>query len=281
MTDTRQLPSGEWEVVTEQGTIIAEHVVNASGYHARQVGAMAGLDLPITTMLHHYVVTDAVPEFEEMEFEIPVTRDDFFCGYVRREQGSAPIGLYDKQDPQAVWLDGCPWDSSSDLFEPNWEGTTPWLANCFERMPALMNLGIKQVVNGGITHTPDGAMLLGPAPGLRNYWLASGAVGIAWGPGAGRALAQWMIDGSADISTRAFDPRRFGIWADADYARTRATEDHTLRQAMPFPQHQRNSCRGIKVSGAYDRTAALGAIFEEAGGWERPRIYAPEPLGWR
>ena len=282
VTDTRQLPSGEWEVVTEQGTIIAEHVVNASGYHARQVGAMAGLDLPITTMLHHYVVTDAVPEFEEMEFEIPVTRDDFFCGYVRREQGSALIGLYDKQDPQAVWLDGCPWDSSNDLFEPNWEGITPWLENCFERMPALMNLGIKQVVNGGITYTPDGAMLLGPAPGLRNYWLASGAtVGIAWGPGAGRALAQWMIDGSADISTRTFDPRRFGIWADADYARTRATEDYTLRQAMPFPQHQRNSCRGIKVSGAYDRTAALGAIFEEAGGWERPRIYAPEPLGWR
>ena len=234
VTDTRQLPSGEWEVVTEQGTIIAEHVVNASGYHARQVGAMAGLDLPITTMLHHYVVTDAVPEFEEMEFEIPVTRDDFFCGYVRREQGSALIGLYDKQDPQAVWLDGCPWDSSNDLFEPNWEGITPWLENCFERMPALMNLGIKQVVNGGITYTPDGAMLLGPAPGLRNYWLASGAtVGIAWGPGAGRALAQWMIDGSADISTR-FDPRRFGIWADADYARTRATEDYTLRQAMPF-----------------------------------------------
>ena len=282
VTDTRQLPSGEWEVVTEQGTIIAEHVVNASGYHARQVGAMAGLDLPITTMLHHYVVTDAVPEFEEMEFEIPVTRDDYFCGYVRREQGSALIGLYDKQDPQAVWLDGCPWDSSNDLFEPNWEGITPWLENCFERMPALMNLGIKQVVNGGITYTPDGAMLLGPAPGLRNYWLASGAtVGIAWGPGAGRALAQWMIDGSADISTRAFDPRRFGIWADADYARTRATEDYTLRQAMPFPQHQRNSCRGIKVSGAYDRTAARGAIFEEAGGWERPRIYAPEPLGWR
>lgn len=282
VTDTRQLPSGEWEVVTEQGTIIAEHVVNAGGYHARQVGAMAGLDLPITTMLHHYVVTDSVPEFEGMSHEIPVTRDDYFCGYIRREQGSALIGLYDKQDPQAVWLDGCPWDSANELFEPNWDGITPWLENCFERMPTLMNRGIKRVVNGGITYTPDGAMMLGPAPGLRNYWLACGAtVGIAWGPGAGRALAQWMIDGSADISTRAFDPRRFGIWADSDYARTRATEDYTLRQAMPFPQHQRDSCRGIKTSGAHDRTVALGATFEEAGGWERPRLYAPDPLGWR
>ncbi|SLN72093.1 4-methylaminobutanoate oxidase (formaldehyde-forming) [Roseovarius albus] len=282
VTETRQLPSGEWEVVTDQGTITAEHVVNAGGYHARQVGALAGLDLPITTMQHHYVVTDAVPEFADMGHEIPVTRDDYFCGYIRREQGSALIGLYDKQDPQAVWLDGCPWDSENELFEPNWDGITPWLENCFERMPALMNRGIKRVVNGGITYTPDGAMMLGPAPGLRNYWLACGAtVGIAWGPGSGRALAQWMIDGSADISTRAFDPRRFGVWADEDYAKARATEDYTLRQAMPYPQHQRDTCRGIKKSGAHDHTTTLGATFEEAGGWERPRLYAPEPLGWR
>lgn len=282
VTGLTQLPSGEWQVKTEQGTIIAQHVVNAAGYHARQVGAMVGLDLPITTMLHHYVVTDAVPEFAAMAHEIPVTRDDYFCGYIRREQGSALIGLYDKQDPQSVWPDGCPWDSENELFEPNWDGITPWLENCFKRMPALMNRGIKRVVNGGITYTPDGAMLLGPAPGLRNFWLACGAtVGIAWGPGAGRALAEWMIEGSAGISTRAFDPRRFGIWADADYARQRATEDYTLRQAMPYPQHQRQTYRDVKRSGAHDRTAALGATFEEAGGWERPRLYAPEPMGWR
>ena len=282
VTGTRQLPGGEWGVTTEQGVVTAEHVVNAAGYHARRVGAMAGLDLPITTMLHHYVVTDAVPEFDAMGHEIPVTRDDYFCGYVRREQGSALIGLYDKQDPQAVWLDGCPWDSANELFEPNWDGITPWLENCFERMPALMNRGIKRVVNGGITYTPDGAMMLGPAPGLKNYWLACGAtVGIAWGPGAGRALAEWMVEGSANVSTRAFDPRRFGVWADADYARARATEDYTLRQAMPYPQHQRAARRDVKRSGAHDRTAALGATFEEAGGWERPRLYAPEPLGWR
>mgnify|MGYP001800259934 CR=1 FL=1 len=282
VTGLRQRPSSEWRVETEQGTITAQHVVNAGGYHARQVGQMVGLDLPITTMLHHYVVTETVPEFERMDHEIPVTRDDHFCGYIRREQGSALIGLYDKQDPQAVWRDGCPWDSANDLFDPNWDGIMPWLQNCFERMPCLTNLGLKRVVNGGITYTPDGAMMLGPAPGLRNFWLACGAtVGIAWGPGAGRALAQWIVEGSADISTRAFDPRRFGVWADAEYAHARATEDYTLRQAMPYPQHQRESCRGIKLSGAHSRTAALGAVFEEAGGWERPRIYGPEPLTWR
>jgi len=126
-------------------------------------------------------------------------------------------------------------------------------------------------------------MLLGPAPGLENYWLACGAtVGIAWGPGAGRALAQWMVHGSADISTRAFDPRRFGVWADADYARARATEDYTLRQAMPYPQLQRRARRDIKQSGAHACAHTLGALYEEAGGWERPRLYAAdEPLGWR
>ena len=280
--DTKQRSDGCWEVFTENETIIAEHIVNAGGYHAKQVGAMAGLDLPITTMLHHYVVTDDVPAFSKMDHEIPVTRDDYFCGYVRREQHSALIGLYDKQDPKSVWLDGCPWESANELFDPNWEGITPWLENCFERMPSLTERGIKRVVNGGITYTPDGAMMLGPAPGLKNYWLACGAtVGIAWGPGAGRALAEWMIEGSANISTRAFDPRRFGIWADQDYAKARATEDYTLRQAMPYPQHQRQTFRDIKMSGAHQQTAALGAVYEEAGGWERPKLYGADPLSWR
>ncbi len=283
VTGVMQLPGGEWCVTTEQGEIICEHVVNAGGYHARQLGAMSGLDLPITTMQHHYVVTDDVPEFADMQHEIPVTRDDYFCGYLRREQNSVLIGLYDKQDPRAVWLDGCPWESESELFEANLDGITPWLENCFERCPVLMDRGIKQIVNGGITYTPDGAMLLGPAPGLRNYWLACGAtVGIAWGPGAGRALAQWMIHGSAEVSTRGFDPRRFGAWADKDYSRRRATEDYTLRQAMPYPQIQRQSCRNIRLSAVHKFTATAGALYEDVAAWERPRLYTrSEPLGWR
>ena len=282
VTDVKQLANSEWQVTTQQGMIRCEHVVNAGGYHARQIGAFSGLDLPITTMLHHYVVTDDVPEFEAMDHEIPVTRDDYFCGYLRREQNSALIGLYDKQDPQSVWLQGCPWESENELFEPNLENIMLWLENCFERCPGLLERGIKRIVNGGITYTPDGSMLLGPAAGLKNYWLACGAtVGIAWGPGAGRTLAQWMAHGSAEISTRAFDPRRFGIWSDAEFSRIRSTEDYTLRQAMPYPQHQRETMREIKTSGTYQQTKALGALFEEAGGWERPRIYAPEPFGWR
>ena len=284
VTDVRLLASGEWQLITEKGEVVCEHLVNAAGYHARQVGALSGLDLPITSLQHHYVITDKVSAFAEMEHEIPVTRDDYFCGYIRREQDGALIGLYDKQDPQAVWLEGCPWESESELFAPRLDAIAPWLENCFQRCPSLAERGIKRIVNGGITYTPDGAMLLGPAPGLENYWLACGStVGIAWGPGAGRALAQWMIEGSAEISTRAFDPRRFGIWADKDYAAARSREDYTLRQAMPFPQLQRQTWRNIRRSGAHDATTALGALFEEAGGWERPRLYgtAEEPLSWR
>ena len=275
VTDVNQRPSGEWEVITDKGAITCEHVVNAGGYHAKQIGRFSGLNLPITTIQHHYIVTEDVPEFEDMDHEIPVTRDDYFSGYLRREQKGGLIGIYDKQNPQPAWLDGCPWESENELFEPNWEGITPWLQRCFERFPKLMDLGIKRTLNGGITYTPDGVMILGPAPGLKNYWLACGATaGIAWGPGAGRMLAQWMVHGGADVSTRAFDPRRFGIWVNSEYARQRCIEDYKQRNSLPYPAQQKWTMRDLKTSGVHTRTKALGAVYEEAGGWERPRFYA-------
>lgn len=288
VTGISAAPGGEWNVETEQGSILCEHVVNAGGYHARQIGFFTGLDLPIMPMQHHYVVTDRVPAFESMAHEIPVTRDDYFTGYLRREQGGALIGLYDTHDAVAKWRDGCPWDSENELFEPDFDRIAPWLEKCFERYPSLMNLGIKRIVNGAITYTPDGHPLVGPAPGLRNYWLACGAtVGIAWGPGMGRALAQWMVHGTAKISMRGFDPRRFGRWVDEDYAYTRGRENYMTRLSLPYPQDQYETCRGIRLSGAHDRTHALGAIYEDAGGWERPRVYGrpewngAEPKTWR
>jgi dimethylglycine dehydrogenase len=279
VTGVRQFASGEWEVQTEKGNVRCEHIVNAGGYHAKQIGQWSGLDLPITTMQHHYVVTDDVSALDGMDREFPVMRDDHYCGYMRREQRGILIGLYDKQAPKAKWLEGCPWESEHELFEPDWDNITPWLGNFFERCPSLADQGIKRVVNGGITYTPDGAMILGPAPGLRNYWLACGAtVGIAWGPGAGRTLAQWMVHGSAQVSTRAFDPRRFGAWADTSYATERAIEDYTMRISIPLPGEQKLTRRDVKLSGAHARTKSLGAVYEEAGGWERPRWYALDEL---
>lgn len=288
VTDVVQTITGEWDVVTERGTIRAEQVVNAGGYHARQIGVFSGLDLPIVPMQHHYAVTEDVPAFDAMDHEIPVTRDDHFTGYLRREQKGALIGLYDTHDAISKWVDGCPWESESELFEPDYERITPWLEKCFERAPALMDLGIKRIVNGGITYTPDGAPLVGPAPGLQNYWLCCGAtVGIAWGPGMGKYLVQWMTEGTADISMRGFDPRRFDRHVDRSVVLNRTREDYMTRLALHFPQEQYETSRNRRLSGAHDRTRALGAIYEDAGAWERPRLYAPadwqgkEPRTWR
>lgn len=288
VVDIRPTGTGEWDVVTENGTIRCEHVINAGGYHARQIGEFSGLDLPIVPMQHHYIVTDKVPEFAALDAEIPVTRDDHFTGYLRQEQGGALIGLYDTHDALPKWADGCPWESESELFEPDFDRITPWLEKCFARFPSLTEIGIKQIVNGAITYTPDGSPLTGPAPGLKNYWLACGVtVGISWGPGLGKYLAQWIVHGTAEVSMRGLDPRRFGPWADRDYVMARCREDYMVRLSLPFPQDQREVSRNIRTSGVYEQTKALGAIFEDAGAWERPRLYAPEawqgtePRTWR
>jgi dimethylglycine dehydrogenase len=274
----RRLASGEWQIGSERGDIVCEHVVNAAGTYARQVGEWVGLDLPVTNMTHHYIVTDTVPEFEDLEVELPVVRDDrLVSGYVRMEQKSGLIGIYEKADPNHVWDDGTPWEAEHELFEPDYERIMPWLENAFERMPVLAELGIKRVVHGAITHPPDGNMLLGPAPGLENFWCCCGSqIGIAWGPGAGRYLAQWMVHGAADINMREFDPRRFGPFADRGYQIAKAREDYLLRHEIPYPGLNRPAARPVKTSPLYARLADAGAVYEEIFGWERPRWFAPE-----
>jgi dimethylglycine dehydrogenase len=275
-----QLAGGEWRLTTEQGDIVCEHVVNAAGYHARQVGAWTGLDLPIALFEHHYLVTDTVPELLSWDGEVPVVRDNYARGYTRQEQKSMLIGIYDTQAPHQSWPEETPWDSENELFEPNFDAIAPWLERAFERLPALADLGIKRVVNGAIPYTPDGAMLLGPAPGLRNHWLACGAmIGICWGPGAGRYLAQLMVHGAADISMRPYDPRRFGGYADRDFVVTRSSEEYSVRQEeLPYPTLHRQAGRSRRKSALHDILAARRAIFEEVFGWERPAWYVPDGM---
>ncbi|MDX6752426.1 FAD-dependent oxidoreductase [Geminicoccaceae bacterium 1502E] len=274
--DVKPEPNGEWRVFTEQGEIVCEHVVNAAGTYARQVGQWVGLDVPTTSMTHHYLITDTVPEFLELEKELPVVRDDrLVSGYIRMEQKSGLIGIYEKSNPNTVWLDGCPWEAEHELFEADLDRIMPWLENAMERMPVLSQLGIKRTVHGAISHPPDGNPLVGPAPGLRNYWLACGCqIGIGWGPGLTRELARWMVHGSADLSMRDFDPRRFGRFADPAYQVAKAREDYVLRHEIPFPHLNRLAGRPVKPSALYDRLKARGAVFEEVYGWERPRWFA-------
>jgi len=278
-TDIKRLPSGEWKVFTEQGDITCEHVVNAGGTYARQVAAWMGHDLPMANTTHHYLVTEAVDEFKDLDFELPVVRDDMtYSGYIRMEQKSGLIGIYEKSQPATIWDDGTPWDVEHELFQADYDRIMDHLEHALERMPVLANYGIKREVHGAIPMPPDGNMLLGPTPGLKNSWCCCGShVGIAWGPGAGMYLAQWMVHGSAEISMRDFDPRRFGAFAyDRDYQIERAKEDYVLRHEIPYPGRQRHACRPRKTSPLYEKLKARGAIHEEVYGWERPRWFCTD-----
>jgi dimethylglycine dehydrogenase len=275
-TNITQQPSGEWLVETEQGAILCEHVVNAGGTYARQMGEWSGLQLPMTSMTHHYFVTEEVPEFRDLERELPVIRDDRkVSGYIRMEQKKGLIGIYEKANPNTVWEDHCPWEAENELFAADYDRVMPWLEESLNRMPIFAELGISRDVHGAISHPPDGNPLIGPAPGVRNYWCCCGTqIGIGWGPGLTRELARWMVHGAADISMRDYDPRRFGSYATKDWQVIKAKEDYCLRHEIPFPHFNRLAGRPIKPSPLYDTLKAKGAVFEEVYGFERPRWFA-------
>lgn len=275
-TDIKQQPSGEWKVSTEHGDITCEHVVNAGGTYARQMGEWSDLKLPMTSMTHHYFVTDTVPEFETLDKELPVIRDDRkVSGYIRMEQKSGLIGIYEKHNPNTVWEDHCPWEAENELFQADYDRVMPWLEEALVRMPVLAELGIKRDVHGAISHPPDGNPLIGPAPGVNNYWCCCGTqIGIGWGPGLTRELARWMVHGAANISMRDYDPRRFGSYADKPWQVIKAREDYCLRHEIPYPHYNRLDGRPVKPSPLYETLKNKGAVFEEVYGHERPRWFA-------
>lgn len=277
-TNITQLPSGEWQVETEKGSIICEHVVNAGGTYARQMGEWSGLQLPMTSMTHHYFVTEPVPEFDGLDRELPVIRDDKkVSGYIRMEQKRGLIGIYEKENPNSVWHDHCPWDYENWLFDADYDRVMPYLEESLNRMPIFAELGIQREVHGAISHPPDGNPLIGPAPGVRNYWCCCGTqIGIGWGPGLTRELARWMVHGAADISMREYDPRRFGSYATKDWQVVKAEEDYCLRHEIPFPHFNRLAGRPIKPSPLHDLLKRKGAVHEEVYGFERPRFFAKE-----
>ncbi|MEM6944194.1 MAG: FAD-dependent oxidoreductase [Pseudomonadota bacterium] len=277
-TNVTRTTTGEWQVETERGSITCQHVVNAGGTYARQVALWSGYDLPATSMTHHYLITDTVPEFQDLDHELPVVRDDqLVSGYIRMEQKSGLIGIYEKANPNTVWEDHCPWEAENELFEADYDRIMPWLENAMDRMPILAELGIKREVHGAISHPPDGNPLIGPAPGLQNYWCCCGTqIGIGWGPGLTRELARWMVHGASEISMREFDPRRFGAFATRDYQIAKAKEDYLLRHEIPFPHFNRPDARPAHPPALYDILKAEGAVFEEVYGHERPRWFAHE-----
>ncbi|MCP4390937.1 MAG: FAD-dependent oxidoreductase, partial [Gammaproteobacteria bacterium] len=276
--DINQLPDGEFEVISEQGSITCEHVVNAAGCYAREVGAMVGVDTPITNMEHQYLVTEPLQAFKNSDTELPVMRDPATAGYYRQEQKAGLVGIYEHHDSREAWATrgGSPeWEAENELFEGDIERIYPWLEKALERMPIFAEAGIKRVINGAIPHTPDGNPLVGPAHGVRNVWQCCGAsIGIAQGAGCGKYLAQWMVHGDAEINMRGMDPRRFGAYADADYTRTKSFDDYENMFETPLPGREIYAARPSRVTPLYEKLAAKGVRYTEVYGWERPKWFS-------
>jgi dimethylglycine dehydrogenase len=267
---------GSWEVSTDQGDIEAEHVVNAAGLWAREVGRMAGVDLPLVPMEHHYLITEDLAELGNAPRELPVVVDLDGEMYMRQERHGVLLGVY--ETPATPWaVAGTSWDyGDAELLPSDLDRLTEALAKGFKRFPILHSAGIRKIVNGPFTFTPDGNPLVGPVPGLRNYWAACGVMaGFCQGGGVGLALATWMISGEPDGDAFALDVARFGPYATKTYVLEKAREFYSRRFRIAYPNEYWPAGRPSRTSALYDRLAARNAVFGVSYGLEYPLYFAP------
>ena len=276
VTELVPVAGSGWDVVTEQGTIRAEHVVNAGGLWAREVGRMAGLELPVLAMEHQYLVTEEIPEVVASPNEMLHVID--FDGeiYMRQEGRGMLIGTYEKAG--VPWSERqTPWNFGHELLENDLDRIAPSLEVGFRHFPALGRAGIKRVVNGPFTFTPDGNPLVGPLRGLSNYWAACGVMaGLSQGGGVGLALANWMIEGDPGFDIWGMDVSRYGEWATPAYTNAKVRENYSRRFRVRFPNEELPAARGVRTTPIYDRLKARNAVFGAAYGLENALWFAPE-----
>lgn len=268
------IPSGEVY------DIHAEHVVTATGNHAQRTARLLGIKIPAIPVEHQFIVTEPDPALmrwrAEGNPEHPVLRDADAKWYVREERGGWILGPYEKGAP-ARFEYGVPDSFRADLFPLDLERIEEEYMAMIHRIPTSETVGLKDDFNGPICYTPDGNPLVGPAPGLRNMWLAEGfSFGITAAGGVGHYLAQMMTEGEAEIDMASLDPRRFGSWMTTEYAARKNEEAYDHVFILHHPDEERPACRPLRTSPAYDRQAAHGAQFGHVNGWERPNYYAPE-----
>ncbi|MDB4222631.1 FAD-dependent oxidoreductase [Granulosicoccus sp.] len=276
-TKTRQRADGSWDVTTPRGVINAEHVVNCGGLWAREVGKMAKFSIPVQPMEHHYLLTDTIDEIAKLDSRLPCGIDYEANLYFRQERDGMLLGTY---EPVGVpWkVEGTPWDFGHELLNPNLEHIADRLELAFERIPALANVGIRQAINGPFTFGPDGNPMIGPVPGMHNYWCAVGVMaGFCQGGGVGLTMAQWMIDGEPSIDVWAMDVARFGNWASPDWGTVKSCENYERRFVMTFPNETLPKGRRQQTTALYDRLVAKGARMGQAFGLEHALWFADGP----
>ena len=276
-TATTQRADGTWDVTTPNGTINAEYIVNCGGLWAREVGHMSGLNFPVQPMEHHYLLTEGIDEIVNHPTRLPCGIDYEANLYFRQERDGMLLGTY---EPVGVpWkVEGTPWDFGHELLNPNLEHIADRLELGFERIPALANAGIRQAVNGPFTFGPDGNPMIGPVPGMHNYWCAVGVMaGFCQGGGVGLTMAEWMIDGEPSIDVWAMDVARFGSWASPDWGTVKSTENYERRFVMTFPNETLPKGRRQQTTALYDRLVARGARMGQSFGLEHALWFADSP----
>ncbi len=265
-----------WDVVTEQGTIVAEHVVNAAGLWAREVGAMAGVRLPLHPMEHQYLVTDDIREVYERDTELPHVMDPAGESYLRQEGRGLVLGLYEQAcEPWAV--DGTPWDFGHELLADKLDRIVDGLETAYRRYPCLENASFKRLINGPFTFAPDGNPLVGPVPGLPGYWCACAVMaGFSQGGGVGLTVAEWMVDGEPSRDVFAMDVARFGDYCTTPYTRAKVRENYQRRFSISYPNEELPAGRPLHATPAYGIWKAQRAVFGSVYGLEHVNYFAPE-----
>ncbi len=273
--ETNQRADGTWDLVTEKGTIHAEHIVNAGGLWAREVGAMAGIYLPLHPMEHQYIVTDEIAEIYDRGEEHPHVMDPAGESYLRQEGRGLCIGFYEQTcKPWAV--DGTPWNFGHELLPDDFDKINESIEFAYKRFPVLETAGVKSVIHGPFTFAPDGNPLVGPIPGVRNYWSACGVMaGFSQGGGVGLMLAQWMIEGEPERDTSAMDVARFGqSWINPGYTLPKVVENYQKRFSVSYPNEELPAARPLRTTPMYDIFDEMGAVWGAQFGLEVVNYFA-------
>lgn len=287
--DLEQLPDGTWRVITDKGEIFCEHVVNAAGLWAREVGRMVGLELPVLAMEHMYLITEDMPEV--IEFNKTAGRELMHCVdfdgeiYIRQERNGMLMGTYEK-DCRPWSPIQTPWDFGHELLAEDLERITGELEVGFRHFPAFNKAGIRKIINGPFTFSPDGNPLVGPVRGMTNFWSACAVMaGFSQGGGVGLALAQWIIEGDPGFDVFAMDVCRYGDYATLAYTNARVRENYSRRFSIRYPNEELPGARPLLTTPIYDRLKAAGAVFGAYYGLETPLWFAPEGVedkfSWR
>ena len=276
VTGLTRLANGGWRVETAEGAVDADMIVNAAGYYAPAIAAMMGRYLPSIVMEHQYIITAEIPELAARAKKLPLLRDPDASYYLRQERQGLLLGPYEHRLAKTRWTHGdMPEDYSFQLFPDDLERLESYIENACARVPLLASAGITKVINGPIPYAPDGLPLLGPVPGIRNAFEACAfTFGIVQAGGAGKIMADIIVDGEPEWDMWGLDPRRYTDYATRSYCQAKAVETYQSEYAIGFPVEEKPAGRPAKTSPLYDRWAAAGAVFGSRGGWERPVWFA-------